>query len=108
MARDQSQEILETMMTQRFFFVVHLLAGKLVSVVTIHLLGGSRANRHHMPNPQPDATQPTQDVDPQAMSNPLKYLLALRREKVKNPSQSPRSEPETSTFLRSTILAAPS
>jgi hypothetical protein len=44
----------------------------------------------------------------QAMSNPLEYLLALRRGKVKNPSQSPRSEPETSTFLRSTILATPS
>ena len=42
------------------------------------------------------------------MSNPLEYLLALRRGKVKNPSQSPRSEPETITALRSTILAAPS
>jgi hypothetical protein len=44
----------------------------------------------------------------QAKSNPLEYLLALRRGKVKNPSQSPRSEPETITNLRSTILAAPS
>ena len=44
----------------------------------------------------------------QAMSNPLEYLLVLRRGKVKNPSQSPRSEPETITTLRSTILAAPS
>ena len=42
------------------------------------------------------------------MSNPLEYLLALHRGKVKNPSQSPRSEPETITNLRSTILAAPS
>ena len=44
----------------------------------------------------------------QATSNPLEYLLALRRQKVKNPSQSPRSEPETITNLRSMILAAPS
>ena len=44
----------------------------------------------------------------QAMSNPLEYLLALHWGKVKNPSQSPRSEPETITNLRSTILAAPS
>ena len=44
----------------------------------------------------------------QATSNLLEYLLALHRGKIKNPSQSPQSEPETSTFLRSTILAAPS
>ena len=44
----------------------------------------------------------------QAMNNSLEYLLALRRGKVKNPSQSPRSESETITNLRSTILAAPS
>ena len=44
----------------------------------------------------------------QATSNPLEYLLALRWGKVKNPSQSPQSEPETITNLRSTILAAPS
>jgi hypothetical protein len=42
------------------------------------------------------------------MNNPLEYLLALRRGKVKNPSQSPRSEPETITNLRLTILTAPS
>ena len=61
-----------------------------------------------MPNPQSGVAQPTQDGDPQATSNPLEYLLALRRRKVKNPSQSPRSEPKTITFLRSMILAAPS
>ena len=61
-----------------------------------------------MPNPQSGTAQPTQDGDPQATSNPLEYLLTLRREKVKNPSQSPRPELETITFLRSTILAAPS
>ena len=76
--------------------------------MAIHSLGGSRANRHHTPNPQSGAAQPTQDEDPQATSNPLEYLLALRQEKVKNPSQLPQSEPDTITFLRSTILAAPS
>ena len=37
-------------MTQLFFTEVHLLAGKLVPIVVIHSLGGSRANRHHTPN----------------------------------------------------------
>ena len=43
---------------------VHLLAGKLVPIVTFHSLGGSRSNRHHMPNPQLGAAQLTQDEDP--------------------------------------------
>ena len=43
---------------------VHLLVGKLVPIVAIHSLGGSRANRHHMPNPQLGAAKPTQDEDP--------------------------------------------
>ena len=47
----------------RIFIEVHLLAGKLVLVVAIHSLGGSRANWHHTPNPQPGAAQPTQDQD---------------------------------------------
>jgi hypothetical protein len=38
--------------TQDFFTEVHLLAGKLVLVVAIHSLGGSRADWHHTPNPQ--------------------------------------------------------
>ena len=40
-----------------------MLAEKLVPIVVIHSLGGSRANWHHMPNPQPGAAQPTQDAD---------------------------------------------
>jgi hypothetical protein len=40
--------------TQDFFIEVHLLADKLVLVVTIHSLGGSRA-RHHTPNPEKGA-----------------------------------------------------
>ena len=72
-------------MAQRFFTEVHLLASKLVLVVAIHSLGGSRANMHHMPNPQSGAAQPTQDEVPQATSNPLEYILALRREKGQEP-----------------------
>ena len=53
-------------MTINFSSEVHLLAGNLVSVVVIHSLGGSHANRHHTPNLQLGATQPTQDEDPQA------------------------------------------
>ena len=55
-----------------------MLVGKVVPVVAIHSLRGSRANRHHTPNPQSGAAQPTQDEDPQATSNPVEYLLALR------------------------------
>ena len=95
-------------MTPRFIPRCTCLPASYVLVVVIHPLGGSRANRLHMPNPQSGAAQPTQDRDPQAMSNPLEYFLALHRGKVKNPSQSPRSEPETNTTLRSTILAATS
>jgi hypothetical protein len=43
----------------RFFTEVHLLAGKLVLVVVIQSIGGSRANWHHTPNPQSGAAQPT-------------------------------------------------
>ena len=74
--------------TINFFPKVHLLVSKLVPVVAIPSLGGSHANRHDTPNPQPGAAQPTQDEDPQATRNPLELPLALRRERHKNPSQS--------------------
>ena len=45
------------------FTKIHLLADKLVPVVAIHSLGGSCANKHHTPNPQSGAVQPTQDED---------------------------------------------
>ena len=77
------------MMNTMIFTEVHLLAGKLLLVVAIHSLGGSRVNRHRMPNLQSGVAQPTQDEDSQATSNPQEYLLALHRGKVKNPSQSP-------------------
>ena len=51
------------MMNTMIFTEVHLLAGKLVLVVVIHSLGRSRANWHHMPNPQQGAAQPTQYKD---------------------------------------------
>jgi hypothetical protein len=62
------------------------LLASYVPVVANHPLKGSRANRHHTPNPQSGVAQPTQDGDPQATSNSLEYLLALHREKIKNPS----------------------
>jgi hypothetical protein len=58
-----TNEILRDNDDTRFFTEVHLLVGKLVPVVAIDLLGGSRANRHHTPNPQSCAAQPTQDED---------------------------------------------
>ena len=74
--------------TINFSSEVHLLASKLVPIVAIHSLGGSRANRHHTPNPQPGAAQPTQDEDPQATRNPLELPLVLHRGRHKNNSQS--------------------
>jgi hypothetical protein len=74
--------------TINFSSEVYLLADKLVFIVAIHSLGGLRANRHHMPNPQSGAAQPTQDENPQATRNPLELPLTLHRGKHKNPSQS--------------------
>ena len=42
-----TNEILEDNDDTRFFTEVHLLVGKLVPIVAIHSLGGSRANRHY-------------------------------------------------------------
>lgn len=52
-----------------------MLADKLVSIMANHPVGGSRANMSHTHNPQSGATQPTQDADPQATSNPLEISL---------------------------------
>jgi hypothetical protein len=54
-----TNKIIGIKMTQYFSSEVHLLAGKLVPIAAIHPLRGSRANRHHTPNPQPGAAQPT-------------------------------------------------
>ena len=72
-------------MTQDFYTEVHLLAGKLVLVVEIHSLGGSRANWHHTANPQPGAAQPTQDEDHTSHEQSTRVPLALHQGKVKNP-----------------------
>ena len=81
MASDQSMNTKEYQGdnddTINFSSDVHLLAGKLVSIVAIQSLGGSCANRHHTPNLQPGAAQPTQDEDLQATRNPLELPLAL-------------------------------
>ena len=92
------------MMNTMIFIEVYLLAGKLLLVVAIHSLGGSRANWHHTPNPQWVPHNQHKIRITQATSNPLEYLLTFRRGKIKNPSQSPR--PETITNLHSTILVA--
>jgi hypothetical protein len=64
-------------MTQCFFIEVHLLANKLVSIVAIHLLRGSHANRHHTPNSQSGATQPTQDEDHTSHEQFTRVLLTV-------------------------------
>ena len=95
-------------MNTMIFTKVHLLAGKLVLVVAIHSLGDSRANWLYTLNLNRVPHNQHKMRITQATSNPLEYLLALCREKVKNPSQTPRSELETITTLRPVILAAPS
>ena len=73
------------MMTQWFFTEVHLLAGKLVLIVAIHLeiheLIGIKRQTHNRVLHNQHKMRITQ-----AMSNPLEYLLAIHRGKVKNPS----------------------
>jgi hypothetical protein len=54
-----TNEFLRDNITKDFYSEIHLLVDKLVTVVAIHSLRGSRANRHHTPNPQPGAAQPT-------------------------------------------------
>ena len=83
-----------------------MLAGKLVLVVAIHSLGGSCANRHHMPIPQPGAAQPTQDGDPQVTSNPLELPFVISHGEGTRTLTIHQLEPETSTTLCSTILVA--
>jgi hypothetical protein len=51
-------------MTQDFFTEILLLPGKLVLIVEIHPLDGSRANWHSKAKPSMGATYLTQDEDP--------------------------------------------
>jgi hypothetical protein len=98
-----TNEFLGDKMTQDFSFEVHLLAGKLVPVVVIHPPGGSRANRNHMSNPQPSVAQPTQDGDPQAMSNPLELPFMISHgEGIRTPHKSPRGGQQQSPTLANT------
>ena len=66
------------------------LPASYIPVVAIHPLGGSRANRHHTPNPQPGAAQPTQDGDPHATSNLLELPFVISHgEGTRTPHNSP-------------------
>ena len=95
-------------MTPRFLPRFACLPASYVLVVAIHSLGRSRSNRHHTSNPQSGAAQPTQDEDSQATNNPLEYLLALCRGKVKNPSQyTDRSQRQSPTPLNNPPITGP-
>ena len=86
MASDQSMNTKETIKTQYFSSEVHLLAGKLVPIVAIHSLGGSRTNWHHTPNPQLGAVQPTQDEDHISHEQSTRVPFGSSLGKVKKPS----------------------
>jgi hypothetical protein len=74
----------------RFFIEVHLLAGKLVLIMVIRPLEGSRANWYHTPKPQLGVTQPTQDGDHTSYEQSTRDAFRdLPRGRLKNPSQSP-------------------
>ena len=89
MASDQSMNTKEyqgdNQDTMKFSSEVHLLAGKLVPIVAIHSLGGSCANRHHTPNLQPGAAQPTQDDDPQATRKSTRVAFGAPPGKAQGP-----------------------
>ena len=93
-------------MTQYFSFEVHLLASKLVLVVAIHPLGGSRANRHHMPNLQPGAAQPTQDGDHTSHEQSTRVSFGSPPEKGQEPLTITMIGIGDNHHLRSMILAA--
>ena len=82
----------ETKKTQRFFLRGSLAFGKLVPVVVIHSLGGSRANWHHMPNPLPAVGQPTQDADHTCHEQSTRVPFGSPPGKGQEPLKSPRSE----------------
>jgi hypothetical protein len=84
-----TNEIHGDKITQWFFSEVHLLADKLVPVVAIHPFRGSWANRHHTPNLQPGAAQPTQDVNSQATLNPLELSFVVSHGEGTKPPHNP-------------------
>jgi hypothetical protein len=53
-----TNEILGNKMTQDFFIGVHLLPGKLLLVVAMHPLDGSRANQQSRVEPSTGAAHP--------------------------------------------------
>ena len=90
------------------FTEVHLLAGKLVLVVAIHSLGGSRVNWLHTPNPQSGAAQPTQDEDHTSHEQSTRVPFGAPPGKGQEPLTITTIGAGDNHHLRSTILAAPS
>jgi hypothetical protein len=91
-SKNQSQwtttrEILGKEMTQDFT-EVHLLPGKLLLVVAMHPLVGSRANRLLRVEPSVDAAQPHTRWGSSKPRAPLEYLICkLPWGRIKNPLQ---------------------
>ena len=92
----------------RFFTNVHLLVGKLVLLMAIHSLGGSCANRHHMPNLQLGATQPTQDENNTSHEQSTRVPFGSLPGKGQEPLTITMIGAGDNHHLRSMILAAPS
>src|SRR5918911_3972915 len=86
------------------FTEVHLLPGKLLLVVAMHLLGELPAQLARCQRPQWGAAISTQDKDPQATSNPLEYPFANSRgEESRTPHKNP-VWPRTITKSSSTTV----
>ena len=95
-------------MNTMIFTEVHLLAGKLLLVVPIHSLGGSSANWHHMPNPQPGAAQSIQDEDHTSHKQFTRVPFGAPPGKGQEPLTITTIRAGDNHHLRLTILIAPS
>ena len=84
----RTNEILRTRRHNDLSLRFTCLPARYVLVVAIHPLGGSRANRHHTPNPRSGAAQPTQDGDHTSHEQSTRVAFDTLPGKAQDPSQS--------------------
>jgi hypothetical protein len=103
-----TNEILGNKMTQDFFTEVHLLPGKLLLVVAMRPLDGSRANQLSRVEPSAGAAHPLTRWGSSKPRAPLEYpIRELQRGRIKNPSQSLVEGSNKSPITSSITTAAP-
>jgi hypothetical protein len=93
----------------RIFIEVHLLPGKLLLVVAMHPLDGSRANQLSRVEPSAGAAHPLTRWGSSKPWALLEYpIRKLPRGRIKNPSQSLSEGSNKSPIMSSITTAAPS